>query len=195
MIDRITGQLLEQNPAFAVVEVNGIGYQLNVSLNTYDSLVGHKQVTLYTHLSVREDAFVLFGFSSREEREMFRLLISVSGVGPASAISILSSLKPAELQSVIASEDVTSLKRAKGIGAKSAQRIIVDLKDKVGGSGVNFDNFGGQHNTVRLEAFTALQTLGFDKKAAERAIDGVLKDEEVDQISTEVLIKKALKSL
>ena len=146
------------------------------------------------HLAVREDAHVLFGFFQDSERLMFRHLISVSGIGPASAIAALSAMQPSELQEAIFSEDVETLKKIKGIGAKSAQRIIVDLKDKLGSLEVNFDNFSGSSNTVRSEALKALQNLGFDRRKAQKIIDEVLKSAD-ESIGIEDLIKRSLKSL
>lgn len=194
MIDRITGFVIEKNPAFAVVDVNGIGYQVNITLPTYDTLGSGEKVTLFTHFAVREDAHVLYGFADKHERELFRLLISVSGVGPATGLTILSSLPAQELKNTIASGDVGALKKVKGIGPKSAQRILIDLRDKVGTEVDNFDNFGASSNTIKLEALSALHTLGFDKKTAEKAVDQALANED-GSINVEDLIRKVLRGL
>src|SRR5690554_2403111 len=146
------------------------------------------------HTSIREDAHVLFGFSHESERTMFRSLISVSGIGPASAIASLSTYNPIELRDAIVNGDVAALKKIKGIGAKSAERIIVDLKDKMGGSEVNFDIFGTQSNTLRSEALRALRNLGFDQRKAQVAVDKVLESND-QSITIEKLIKLSLRSL
>ena len=193
MYEYIKGHITFRNTAYSVVETNGIGYVFNHSLSTFESLGNQKEVQIFMHLSVREDAHVLYGFFEESERTMFRHLISVSGIGPTSAIAALSAMKPSELQDAIFSDDVATLKKIKGVGAKSAQRIIVDLKDKLSSQEGNFDNFAGQNNTIRSEALKALQNLGFDRRKAQKVIDEVLKSTD-ESIGIEDLIKRSLKS-
>lgn len=194
MIEYIKGQLVSRTPTNGVVEANGVGYVFNNSLNTFEALSQQKTVQVYIHTSIREDAHVMFGFADENERSMFRSLISVSGIGPSSAIAALSSYRPSELQEAIVQGDVASLKKIKGIGAKSAERIIVDLKDKIGGGEMNFDNFGAQSNTLRSEALRALSNLGFDSRKSQVVVDKVLAAND-ESLSIEVLIKQSLKSL
>jgi holliday junction DNA helicase RuvA len=203
MYDYIQGKLAEINPAFAVVETGGIGFVLSISLNTYTKLSGLDSCKLFTHLVVREDAHVLFGFADQEERELFRMLISVSGVGPNTARLLLSSMSVQELQQAIAAGNVGLLKSVKGIGEKSAQRIIIDLKDKVDRGIQVPQKVEISHNTIREESLSGLIILGFPRKMAEKAIDEVIKNfklkegsEEVRKgLSVEILIKEALKRL
>lgn len=193
MIEYLKGQLVSRTPTSGVVEVNGIGYVFNNSLNTFEALAQQKTVQVFIHTSIREDAHVLFGFADENERAMFRSLISVSGIGPASAIAALSSFRPSELQDAIVQGDVASLKKIKGIGAKSAERIIIDLRDKIGGE-MNFDNFGAQSNTLRSEALRALSNIGFDSRKAQVVVDKVIAAND-ESLSIEVLIKDSLKGL
>lgn len=194
MITHIDGVLEEKNPAYAVIDVNGIGYFLHITLTTFSSLPDKGRVRLFTHLSIREDAHTLFGFGTKKEREMYRLLVSVSGVGPSTARMILSSLTPSETAQAILSDDVNTFKSVKGIGAKSAQRIIVDLKDKVEKTGIDLDNNTSQNNTIKIEALSALVVLGIDKKKAESSIDKFLAKSGND-ITVEELIKSTLKGI
>lgn len=193
MYEYIKGHITFRSTSHSVIETGGIGYVFQHTLSTFEALGKQKEVQIYLHLAVRDDAHVLYGFFRDSERTMFRNLISVSGIGPSSAIALLSALNPSDLQDAIFSEDVATLKKIKGIGAKSAQRIIVDLKDKLGAQEVNFDNFGGQNNTLRSEALKALQNLGFDRRKAQKVIDKVLESTD-ESISIEDLIKKSLKS-
>lgn len=203
MFAYIQGKLVEKNPAYAVIEANGIGYLLNISLNTYLLIGNSETCRLYTHHVVREDAQLLFGFATEEERGLFRLLISVSGIGPNTARLVLSSLKVSDLKTAITSEQVGVLKSIKGIGEKSAQRIIVDLKDKVEKGEVMPEKLEPGHNTIRQEALSGLITLGFQRKPAEKAIDHVLdsdmkareKAQDKQEISVEFLIRESLKIL
>ena len=194
MITHIDGILEEKNPAYVIIEVNGLGYYLYITLNTYSELPDKGRIRLLTQFIVREDAQLLYGFSSDEERTMFKSLINVSGVGASTAMLILSSLKPEDLVSAILEENVEVLKKIKGIGAKSAQRIIIDLKDKVGKFGISNQISGAKDNTVKIEALSALAVLGVDKKKAEKFIDNILTQQQAE-ISVEELIKKTLKSL
>jgi len=193
MITQIKGKLVEKNPTYAVVDCNGVGYLLNISLNTFSSLPNDENVLLFTHLSIREDAHTLYGFFTKVEREVFRLLTSVSGVGPSIARTMLSSMTSEEIQQAIASEDVKLIQSVKGIGAKTAQRVIVDLKDKMLKM-FDLDEVSiTQNNTNKEEALSALEVLGFARKQADKVIGKILK--ETPDASVELLIKKALKNL
>lgn len=194
MITHIDGILEEKNPAFVVIDVNGIGYMLNISLTTFSVLPDKGRVRLFTHLSIREDAHVLFGFDSKEEREMFRHLISVSGVGPSTARIVLSGMTASECASAIVNEDVSTFKGVKGIGAKTAERIIVDLKNKVDADLVVGEKLFYSNNTIKNEALSALVVLGVDKKRADKIITKALADNGGD-LTVEDLVKLTLKSL
>ncbi len=193
MIEYISGNIIELNPAHAVLDLNGIGYYVSISINTYTALSSKKAVKLYIHEVIREDAHNLFGFYDLDERELFRNLISVSGVGANTGIVFLSSLSPSELKTAIITGDVNRLKSVKGIGLKTAQRLIVELKEKLSKEPATADIFMSSNNTNREEALSALQTLGFAKKAAEKALDGALKANQGS--SVEELIKVALKQM
>ena len=200
MIDYIKGELTELTPALAVVECHGVGYGVNISLNTYASIQGHKDVKLYIYEAIREDAFTLWGFSNKQERELFLLLISVSGIGGNTARMILSSLTTTELVDAISTDNAKLLKNVKGIGLKTAQRIIVDLKDKIIKTDV-----ASQSNTLGLgeknpiskeiqeEATSALTMLGFQASASQKVIVSILKED--PSASVEKVIKLALKQL
>ena len=194
MITHIDGILEEKNPAYVIIDVNGIGYLLYITLNSYSEVPEKGRVRLLTQFVVREDAQLLYGFSTDQERKMFKALINVSGVGASTAMLILSSLKPDELVAAILSEDVELLKKIKGIGSKSAQRIIIDLKDKVSKFEITHQISHSQNNTIKNEALSALAVLGVDKKKAEKIIDNLLSEGEME-ITIESLIKKTLKSL
>lgn len=197
MIEYLNGQIIELNPAHVVLDLSGIGYFVHISLNTYSALSGQKQVRLYIHEVIREDTHSLYGFHSFEERELFRMLISVSGVGSNTGILFLSSLPVNEIRMAIISGDVNKLKSVKGVGLKTAQRLIVDLKDKLEriplSGQFSADIFRGMNNTVREEALSALVTLGFVRKNAEKVIDKVLQSDPEKQV--EQLIKDALKQM
>jgi holliday junction DNA helicase RuvA len=197
MIEYLNGQVVELNPAHVVLEINGVGYFVHISLNTYSALSGSKQSRLYIHELIREDAHTLYGFHAFEERELFRLLISVSGVGCGTGILFLSSMLVAELQQAILAGDVNKLKSVKGVGLKTAQRLIVDLKDKLGKTSLSgqqtSDIFNMLNNTAREEALSALVTLGFVRKNAEAVIDKILKNDPEKRV--EQLIKDALKQM
>ena len=194
MFEYIKGSIAELTPTYVVVDAAGVGYYVNISLQTYSSFEGKKEVLVYLHQVIREDAHLLFGFASKDERELFRLLISVSGVGANTARVILSSMSAAEIQKAIVSADINALKQIKGIGLKTAQRIIVDLKDKVFGKDTGSSQlFNTLNNTIRHEALSALVMLGFNKSAVEKVLDNLLKEESPQ--SVEGLIKLALKQL
>jgi Holliday junction DNA helicase RuvA len=193
MITHIRGKLVEKNPTFAVIETNGVGYWLNISLNTYSQLPDNEFVILYTHLSIKEDAHTLYGFINKTEREIFRLLISVSGVGPSIARTMLSSMTTDEIQQAIASNNVSVIQSVKGIGVKTAQRVLVDLRDKISKTYAIDEVYVSQSNTIKNEALSALEVLGFNKKQIEKVVDKILLEDK--NLSVEVLIKNALKNL
>jgi holliday junction DNA helicase RuvA len=193
MIHHLRGKLIEKNPTNLVVEAGGVGYFVNISLHTFDNIKDKEDIFIYTHFIVREDGHFLFGFSEKDERNLFKQLINVSGVGASTAQVILSSLKPNEIRKAIVESNVNALKAIKGIGLKTAQRIIIDLKDKLGKEEFIFDNFGVPSNNIRTEAFTALTSLGFDKQKVDKAIESTMKQSE--NISLEQLIKITLKNL
>ena len=193
MITQVRGRLVEKNPTEVVVDCNGVGYLLHISLNTFSALPEDENVVLYTHLSIREDAHTLFGFINKTEREVFKLLISVSGVGPSIARTMCSSMTSEEIQNAIASENVRVIQSVKGIGAKTAQRVIVDLKDKILKTfDIDVISFAAS-NTNKDEALSALEVLGFAKKQSERILDKLLSQQPDSNVET--LIKDALKNL
>jgi len=193
MITQIRGRLVEKSPTEVVVDCNGVGYLLHISLNTFSNLPDQENVILYTHLSIREDAHTLFGFISKIEREVFKLLISVSGVGPSIARTMCSSMTSEEIQQAIASENVAVIQSVKGIGAKTAQRVIVDLKDKILKTFTLSENSIGSNNTNKDEALSALEVLGFNRKQSDKVVTSVLKVN--PDASVESIIKLALKNL
>lgn len=194
MYNHIRGKLIEKNPAYVVIEAAGLGYVVNISLNTYAKIDDSEAIMLLTHLVVKEDAWQLFGFSNEAERETFKLLISVSGIGPNTARVILSSLTANEVESAILTENVGLFTAVKGIGAKTAQRIILDLKDKIGKS-VKLPpvNGGVQTTSSRVEAIAALEILGFGRLQIEKAVNKLLQQDA--EMNVEELVKKALKLL
>ncbi|PWG05760.1 Holliday junction branch migration protein RuvA [Polaribacter aquimarinus] len=193
MITQIRGRLVEKSPTEVVIDCNGVGYLLHISLNTFSSLPAEENVILYTHFSIREDAHTLFGFISKTEREVFKLLISVSGVGPSIARTMCSSMTSEEIQNAIASENVALIQSVKGIGAKTAQRVIVDLKDKILKT-FNINEVSiASNNTNKEEALSALEVLGFNKKQSDKVLSGILKEN--PDATVEKLIKLSLKSL
>jgi Holliday junction DNA helicase RuvA len=195
MIAFLKGKLVHKEPTFVIIEVNGIGYQVSISLNTFSEIKDKENIQLSTYLQVREDAHILYGFSNKAEKSMFQNLIAVNGVGPNTAMVILSYLPPNELQQAITAEDVGALQAVKGIGGKTAQRIILELKDKLRKEPIGETGgiAGIRHNTMRNEALTALMTLGIGKAAAEKSIDTVLK-KSGNTVSLEELVKLALKN-
>jgi|TARA_X000000368_G_scaffold211053_1_gene166777 Holliday junction DNA helicase RuvA len=194
VITHIQGKLVEKTPTYVVVDVNGIGYEIKISLQTFSAIDG-EFCKLYTHLSIKEDSHTLFGFFKESERHLFRNLISVSGVGPSTAQVILSTYSPIEIINHITTADVKAIQSVKGIGAKTAQRIIIDLKDKVAKGLPTADLlFDKVDNTIREEALSALLALGFAKKGAESRIDKILKSE-TEISSVEELVKTALSQM
>ena len=198
MIEYIKGELTEITPAMAVIECNGLGYGINVSLNTYSAIQGKKEVKLYIYESIREDAYILYGFATKQERELFLLLISVSGIGGNTARMILSALTPSELCNVISSGNDKLLKTVKGIGLKTAQRIIVDLKDKISTTDIGTSTTSTPisitaNNEIYEEAIAALTMLGFAQAQSQKVVAAILKEE--PDAAVEKVIKLALKRL
>jgi holliday junction DNA helicase RuvA len=195
MIAYIEGRIDSVEPTFVVVDINGLGYEIRISLNTYTDIKGLEKCRLHTWLHVKEDAHTLYGFSKPAEKFLFLQLISVSGVGPGTGLMVTSSLTADEIKTAIVSEDVITIQSVKGIGAKTAQRIILELKDKLKKEGLisNIDSEkGGNLRTLRNEALTALTTLGINKAQAEKSLDLILKNA-TNHITLEELIKLALK--
>ena len=191
MIEYLSGNLLDLAPTFAIIDINGIGYYVNISLNSYERIKDKKKVKLYTHLIIREDNFSLFGFIDKEEREIFRYLISVSGVGATTARLMLSSLTTEQIRTAIATDDVQLIKSVKGIGIKTAQRIIVDLKDKIDNTVKEPYIIGSQ--SAKNEAIEALIVLGFNRKAVEKIVNKIISANA--KANVEYIIKEAFKYL
>lgn len=193
MFEFIRGTIAEISPASIIIEASGVGYFINISLNTYSKLNGKKEAKILTHQVVREDAHILYGFSDSNERDLFRNLISVNGVGASTAIMMLSSLNSEELVAAVTTENVAVLKAVKGIGAKTAQRIIIDLKDKLGKLPESGQILLSPNNTIRNEALSALVMLGFAKKDTEKVVAKILQEQ--PESNVENVIKQALKRL
>ena len=193
MIHHLKGKLVEKNPTYVVVDCNGVGYFVHISLNTFSKIKDEEQIAIFTHLQVKEDSHTLFGFQEKSEREIFRLLISVSGIGASTARTMLSSLDPAQIRDAIASGDVATIQSIKGIGAKTAQRVILDLKDKIVKILGIDEVFVEQSNTIKEEALSALETLGYARKQADKVLNKLIK--EIEDPTVETLIKLALKNL
>lgn len=192
MFAYLEGDLTYKSPSLLYIAAQGVGYEVNITLQTFSKIQHLEKCRLYTHLQVREDAWVLYGFADEQERETFRQLLGISGVGAATARLILSSLRPDELSRIIATEDVNSLQKVKGIGAKTAQRIILELKGKLNVLPQDVIIAGSSHNTITNDALFALVNLGIAKAAAQAAINKV---EDADSLSVEDIIKKALRLL
>ncbi|MFA7272364.1 MAG: Holliday junction branch migration protein RuvA [Crocinitomicaceae bacterium] len=191
MIAQLSGRLIEKNPTSLIIDCGGVGYEVKISLYSFSLIGSNENIRIYTKLIVREDAHILYGFMELEEREMFNQLISVSGIGPNTAMIMLSSLQTTEIAHAIQSDDVRTIQGIKGIGVKTAQRVIIDLKDKMLKFNFSSENVTSTNNTTRFEALGALVSLGFDKRSAEKALDKV-----ADPTATvERLIKEALKIL
>ena len=194
MITHIKGKLVEKSPTSVIIEVNGIGYLINISLNTFSAIPDQESLKLYTHLQIKEDSHTLFGFYSRKEREIFRLLISVSGIGASIARTMLSSLSHEQIIQGISIGDSAMIQSVKGIGLKTSQRVIIELKDKVLkiydlDDKISFQN----NNTAKEEALSALEVLGINKKTSEKLVDKIILDNA--EASVEIIIKEALKNL
>jgi Holliday junction DNA helicase RuvA len=193
MIEHLQGKLVEKTPTQVVIDCGGVGYQVNISLHTYSLLPNADFIKLFTYLQIKEDAHTLFGFMEKSEREIFKMLLSVSGIGASIARTMLSSLDPKQITNAIASGDVITIQSIKGIGSKTAQRVILDLKEKVLKL-YDLDEVSmSQSNTNRDEALSALEVLGFVRKASEKVIEKIVKED--PEASVETIIKKALKNL
>lgn len=193
MIAHLQGKLVEKSPTHVVLDCGGVGYHVNISLHTYSLLPVADYIKLYTHLQIKEDSHTLFGFVEKSEREIFKLLLSVSGIGASIARTMLSSLDPKQITNAIASGDVVTIQSIKGIGSKTAQRVILDLKEKVLKL-YDLDEVSmSQNNTNRDEALSALEVLGFVRKTSERVVEKIIK--EAPDSSVESIIKQALKNL
>jgi len=193
MIEYIKGNITQITPTSLIIETSGIGYFLNISVSTFSRLEGKSEYKILVHEVIREDSHQLFGFADNDERNIFRLLISVTGVGANTARMMLSSVSPAEIEKAILGSDVNLLKSVKGIGLKTAQRIIVDLKDKVGKHAGSGEIFAFADNTKREEALSALVMLGFAKSAVAKVIEKIARENK--DLTVEEMIKMALKNL
>ena len=193
MITQIIGRLVEKLPTHVVIDCQGVGYQVNISLHTFSQLSDDENIKLYTHLQIKEDSHTLFGFFTTLERSVFRLLLSVSGIGASTARTMLSSLEPQQIQRAIITEDLATIKSVKGIGLKTAQRVLIELKDKM------LNLFEGEeiqlfsNNTIKEEALSALEVLGYSRKQSEKVIDNAIQS--APDSSVEDLIKAALNKL
>ncbi|UPQ80113.1 Holliday junction branch migration protein RuvA [Flavobacterium azooxidireducens] len=193
MIAHIQGRLVEKSPTDVVIDCNGVGYHLHISLHTFSLIPNSENIKLFTHLQIKEDAHTLFGFVEKSEREIFKLLLSVSGIGASIARTMLSSMEPKQILHAIATGDVVSIQSIKGIGAKTAQRVILDLKEKVL-KVYDLDEVSmSSNNTNKDEALSALEVLGFNKKLAEKAVEKIVR--ESPDATIESIIKQALKNL
>ncbi len=193
MITHLQGQLVEKSPTDVTIDCNGVGYHVNISLHTYSLIPNSPQVKLFTYMQVKEDAHTLFGFVEKSEREIFKMLLSVSGIGASIARTMLSSLDPKQIIQALAVGDLATIQSIKGIGSKTAQRAILDLKDKVL-KVYDLDEVSmSQNNTNKDEALSALEVLGFNKKLAEKSVDKIVKDS--PDATVESIIKQALKNL
>ncbi len=193
MITQIIGRLVEKTPTQVVIDCNGVGYAVHISLHTFSQISNEESIKLFTHLQVREDAHTLFGFHTPIERSIFLLLISVSGIGASTARTMLSSLEPQQIQRAILSEDLNTIKSVKGIGLKTAQRVLIELKDKMINlqDGEEIQVLG--NNTIKDEALSALEVLGYSRKQSERIVDRIIQT--TPDCSVEGLIKEALNKL
>ena len=193
MITHVKGRLVEKTPTSVVIECNGIGYLINISLNTFSQIPDNENLKLYTHLQIKEDSHTLYGFHTIKEREIFRLLISVNGIGSSIARTMLSSISPDQIIEAISRENVSLIQSVKGIGSKTAQRVIIDLQDKILKVYDLDEGFASSNNTNKEEALSALETLGFNRKQAEKVVDKVIQSNPEETV--ENIIKQALKNL
>ena len=193
MITHLKGKLVEKSPTNVVIEVNGIGYWVNISLTTFSQIPDNENIKLFIHLQIKEDSHSLYGFYSKKERDIFRLLISVSGVGTSTARTMLSSLNPQQVVEAISSNNVSIVQSVKGIGSKTAQRLIIELRDKILKIYDLDETYANSNNTTREEALSALEVLGINKKSSERLVDNIIKENQ--DISVEEIIKETLKNI
>ena len=193
MITHLKGKLVEKSPTNVVIEVNGVGYWVNISLTTFSQIADNENIKIFTHLQIKEDSHSLYGFYTKKEREIFRLLISVSGVGTSTARTMLSSLDPQQVVEAISSNNVSIVQSVKGIGSKTAQRLIIELRDKILKIYDIDETYVNSNNTTREEALSALEVLGINKKSSERLVDNIIKENQ--DISVEEIIKETLKNI
>ena len=193
MITHVKGRLVEKAPTSVIIECNGIGYLINISLHTFSQIPDNENLKLFTHLQIKEDSHTLYGFFTIKEREIFRLLISVNGIGSSIARTMLSSIAPDQIIEAISRENVSLIQSVKGIGSKTAQRVIIDLRDKILKVYDLGEGFASVNNTNREEALSALEVLGINKKSSERLVDKIVT--ETPDISVESIIKETLKNL
>ena len=193
MITHLKGKLVEKSPTNVVIEVNGVGYWVNISLTTFSQIPDNENIKLFTHLQIKEDSHSLYGFYSKKERDIFRLLISVSGIGTSTARTMLSSLNPQQVVEAISSNNVSIVQSVKGIGSKTAQRLIIELRDKILKIYDLDETYANSNNTTREEALSALEVLGINKKSSERLVDNIIKENQ--DISVEEIIKETLKNI
>ncbi len=193
MIHHLKGKLIEKNPTHLIIECAGVGYFVNISLHTFSKITDTENLSIFTHLQVKEDSHTLFGFAEKSERQIFRLLLSVSGIGSSTARTMLSSLSPSQIRDAIAGGDVATIQSIKGIGAKTAQRVILDLRDKILIVYDIDEVSSSPNNTNKEEALSALEVLGFARRQAEKVVDKVLRQD--PSLSVENIIKLALKNL
>jgi Holliday junction DNA helicase RuvA len=193
MITQLHGRLIEKNPTYVVIDCHGVGYEVNISLHTYGQIGSDENIRLHTHLQIREDVHTLYGFYQPMERSIFRLLISISGIGANIARTMLSSMTPVEIQQAIVHEDLAAIKAVKGIGLKTAQRVLIELKDKIQNE-VGMDEIPSlKSNTIKEETLSALEVLGYPRRHAEKVIDNIIQS--APESSVEELIKQALNKL
>jgi len=193
MITQLQGRLIEKHPTHVVIDCQGVGYEVNISLNTYGQIGNEENIRLYTHLQIREDAHTLYGFFQPVERSIFRLLISISVIGASIARTMLSSMTPVEIQQAIVQENLAAIKAVKGIGLKTAQRVLIELKDKIQTVAGMDEIPAFKSNTIKEETLSALEVLGYPRRQAEKVIDNILQSE--PDSSVEALIKQALNKL
>ena len=193
MITQLNGRLIEKNPTYVVIDCHGVGYEVNISLHTYGQIGSDENIRLHTHLQIREDAHTLYGFYQPMERSIFRLLISISGIGANIARTMLSSMTPVEIQQAIVHEDLAAIKAVKGIGLKTAQRVLIELKDKIQNVAGMDEIPALKSNTIKEETLSALEVLGYPRRQAEKVIDNIIQS--VPESSVEELIKQALNKL
>ena len=193
MITHVKGRLIEKTPTSVIIECNGIGYLINISLHTFSQIPDNENLKLFTHLQIKEDSHTLYGFFTIKEREIFRLLISVNGIGSSIARTMLSSISPDQIIEAISRENVSLIQSVKGIGSKTAQRVIIDLHDKILKVYDLDEGFTSMNNTNKEEALSALEVLGINKKSSERLVDKIVL--ETPDISVENIIKETLNNL
>ena len=193
MITQLHGRLIEKNPTYVVIDCHGVGYEVNISLHTYGQIGSDENIRLHTHLQIREDANTLYGFYQPMERSIFRLLISISGIGANIARTMLSSMSPLEIQQAIIHEDLATIKAVKGIGLKTAQRVLIELKDKIQNVTGMYEIPALKSNTIKEETLSALEVLGYPRRQAEKVIDNIIQS--APKSSVEELIKQALNKL